>query len=269
MSKDRGFLTEVDREYLRGEKEYTGDNAKQMRYQRRQSIRERTANAFRDFALLYLDLPAEEHEKVLKTIREREGYDWGGGRQGGDWLLNAPLQFLYLLFDGTDLDYGDFVERAAYLTELNRYGRHTAPSFELNEAPPVDDVKEVLTRIDNGEVEKLSWPQLVLFINLLRKTDQFDPGSVYEETNLAQMARGEVPFEMSRPDDEGQGADPEGREWLSDTELRTVLRSDRFDSEDIEQLREFLRANHDSHSEETAKDAEEIIQEMVDDIDDE
>jgi hypothetical protein len=75
---------------------------------------------------------------------------------------------------------------------------------------------------------------LVLFTNLLRKTDQFDPGKVLEQTNLQQMARGESPFESSRSDDEGRGSSAQGREWISDTELRAALRSDRFDADDIE-----------------------------------
>lgn len=267
MSGGKGFLTETDRKYLRGEKEYTGENAKQMRYQRRQSIRDRTANAFRDFALLYHDLPPEERRKVLATIRESEGHEWGIAREGGDWLLTVAVQFIYLLLDDDKTDFANIVERAAYMAEMDLSGEHTAPSFEVNHAPPVDDVKAVLTRIDNGEVDKLSWPQLVLFTNLLRKTDQFDPGKVLEQTNLQQMARGESPFEPSRPDDEGQGERAQGREWISDTELRAALRSDRFDADDIEHLREFLRANYDPGGEGTEKDAEDVIQEMIDDVD--
>jgi len=34
----------------------------------------------------------------------------------------------------------DIVERAAYMAEMDFSGEHTAPSFEVNHAPPVDDV---------------------------------------------------------------------------------------------------------------------------------
>jgi hypothetical protein len=62
---ENGFLTERDRQFLTGEKEYTGENAKQMRYQARRAIRERTRAAFDDFALLCDVLEDQEWGKIF------------------------------------------------------------------------------------------------------------------------------------------------------------------------------------------------------------
>jgi hypothetical protein len=65
MSDEKGFLTDTDRAFLTGEKEYTGENAKQLRYQRRQAIAERTRQAFHDFGLLYDVLDEHERDRIF------------------------------------------------------------------------------------------------------------------------------------------------------------------------------------------------------------
>lgn len=65
MSEKSGFLTPTDREFLRGEKEYHGEHAKQNRYQRRQGIAERTRAAFEDFALLFDTLDEHERNRIF------------------------------------------------------------------------------------------------------------------------------------------------------------------------------------------------------------
>ncbi|PHQ45131.1 hypothetical protein DJ68_14615 [Halorubrum sp. C3] len=62
MSDENGFLTDIDKEFLRGEKEYA---SKQGRYDRRRAIRERTREAFRDFQLLRDTLDREERDKIF------------------------------------------------------------------------------------------------------------------------------------------------------------------------------------------------------------
>ena len=47
------MLTKTQRAFLKGEKEYTGEHAKQQRYQRRQAIKERVENTLQDFRLLF------------------------------------------------------------------------------------------------------------------------------------------------------------------------------------------------------------------------
>lgn len=61
------MLTETDRQFLKGKKEYTGENAKQMRYERRTAIRERVRQSLKDFSTLFDNLDAEEAGKILKA----------------------------------------------------------------------------------------------------------------------------------------------------------------------------------------------------------
>lgn len=65
MSDTSGFLTQTDRRFLRGEKKYTGEHAKQNRYQRRKAIAERTRKAFADFALLHAELDRHERNRIF------------------------------------------------------------------------------------------------------------------------------------------------------------------------------------------------------------
>ena len=59
---ENGFLTDVDKQYLRGEKEY---KSKQGRYDRRRAIAERTRQAFQDFALLCNELDENERNRIF------------------------------------------------------------------------------------------------------------------------------------------------------------------------------------------------------------
>jgi hypothetical protein len=61
-SEENGFLTDVDKQFLRGEKEYESN---QGRYDRRRAIAKRTRQAFHDFALLYEVLDEHERDRSL------------------------------------------------------------------------------------------------------------------------------------------------------------------------------------------------------------
>ncbi|KOX94212.1 hypothetical protein [Halorubrum tropicale] len=89
MADAHGFLTDVDKEFLRGEKEYS---SKQGRYDRRRAIRERTREAFRDFQLLQELLDTEERDKIFDPPTE--------DRVG---MLNAmtdTIAFMYHALEG-------------------------------------------------------------------------------------------------------------------------------------------------------------------------
>lgn len=123
MADQKGFLTEADREFLRGEREYTGENAKQMRYQRRQSIRERTRGAFRDFALLHDELDKTERNKIFDPPGEEVSP-----------LLTALQKTIALLYHSLEGDVDD----------PGVHSRSFSYSF--------DDILEV--GIKNGEAER-------------------------------------------------------------------------------------------------------------------
>lgn len=102
MGDNKGFLTPADREFLRGEKEFSGDNAKQMRYQRRRSIRDRTRDAFRDFSLLFETLDDDELETIAEQSEMRGGGRAMGGPRPPDPSVTDTLAFIYLLHEGQE-----------------------------------------------------------------------------------------------------------------------------------------------------------------------
>lgn len=65
--RKNAMLTTEDRRWLRGEKRYEGEHAKQQRYQRRRDIRERVYNSLLDFSVLFEHLEEAEREKLFGT----------------------------------------------------------------------------------------------------------------------------------------------------------------------------------------------------------
>ena len=68
------MLTTEDRRWLREEKVYDGQHAKQQRYQRRRDIRERVYNSMLDFSILLEELNDDEWREIFGDITD-------GGRQ--------------------------------------------------------------------------------------------------------------------------------------------------------------------------------------------
>lgn len=106
MSDERGFLTRTDREFLTGEHEYTGDSAKQQRYQRREAIAERTRQALLDFRLLRNTLDAHERARVFEL---NSGWDHDKAVKYYRMLPHV-IAFMYLAFEGE----ADNVQEAAH-----------------------------------------------------------------------------------------------------------------------------------------------------------
>lgn len=63
MKQKRGILTEADREFLAGRKDY---DSPQARYQRRKAIRDRTRRGIRDFTFLYEHLSGEDRRRMFE-----------------------------------------------------------------------------------------------------------------------------------------------------------------------------------------------------------
>ena len=97
MSGEKGFLTNVDREFLTGEKEYSGENAKQQRYERREAIAARARQAFRDFALLYDAVDQHERDRIFDVGDDMHDHDAVNEFHGA---LVDTLAFMYLSLEG-------------------------------------------------------------------------------------------------------------------------------------------------------------------------
>lgn len=97
MSDEKGFLTKVDREFLTGEREYTGDNAKQQRYERREAIAARARQAFRDFELLFDELDEQERNRIFDVGDAFTDHE--ATNEFHDALVDT-LAFMYLSLEG-------------------------------------------------------------------------------------------------------------------------------------------------------------------------
>lgn len=173
---ENGFLTERDRKFLRGEKEYTGENAKQMRYQARRAIRERTRAAFRDFSLLYATLDENERKKIFNVADDPLDVDGGLTRETRDGITDT-LAFLYLSLTGevgeefsrlTQPGVPDFesaLERAISQAEHDRRPDHNGPGPFVSTELTVDvdtevDVAAAAEKLARGDTWRLSEAEL-------------------------------------------------------------------------------------------------------------
>jgi len=113
MSDETGFLTDVDKEFLRGEKEY---DSKQGRYGRRRAIRERTRQVFYDFQLLHntldeaelnkiFDPPVDEISELMRAMIESVAFlyhalEGDSGSNAVDWERTFRYPFSQVLEAG-------------------------------------------------------------------------------------------------------------------------------------------------------------------------
>jgi hypothetical protein len=151
MREHKGFLTDTDKAFLRGETEYTGDNDAQMRYQRRRAIRERTRNACRDFSLLLDELDPEEVAKLLPFSDDTQ--DTEGVYSG---MADALALFFVSFFDREEVsDVGaremvDMVVKQGVEQALEARGREleSYQSIRFNEQVPMEELRR---RFSTGE----------------------------------------------------------------------------------------------------------------------
>ena len=94
MGQKKGLLTEQDKEFLIGELEYTGDHARQQRYQRREDIARRIRFGFEDFAFLFEHMDETDRKRIFDVDVP---YD---ARLQDD--LIETVAFLYLALEGKD-----------------------------------------------------------------------------------------------------------------------------------------------------------------------
>lgn len=99
MPTPQGFLTESDREFLRGKTEFEGENADQQRVQKRYRLRKRIRQSFIDFQDLFAMLSDDDRNLIFDDLREDEE------------LLNGITAMLAFTYWVTELDQGVDFER--------------------------------------------------------------------------------------------------------------------------------------------------------------
>lgn len=163
MGENNGFLTSTDKEFLQADGEYyTGENAKQSRYERRKAIAERARQAFHDFRLLYETLDEDERNRIFdiepqgrRSINGERTYPSPAHPFYKD--LIGSVAFLYLALEGElgssltrerwfSISFERVLQQAIKAGEQKRYGRQVI--VEVGEL----DV-DVRTDIDAGTTE--------------------------------------------------------------------------------------------------------------------
>lgn len=164
------MLTKTQRAFLKGEKEYTGDHAKQQRYQRRKAIKERVENTLQDFALLF------------ETWNERGSGELFGedpGRGETSIGISALLGLLYL----ETADEGQF-EQLLY-RGVNRAEDRTHPErgltkveFNVSRMPRVDMEDAINRYRKRGDLSDMSPYELASVAEVLRREDHVEGGGL-------------------------------------------------------------------------------------------
>lgn len=144
--RPRGILSNTDREYLCGLREYSHD---QSELNRRQAIRERTINALRDFHLLWLLLDDAEWDKIVEAFDPDEL----------NHTFSAMLAFMYL---GIGQDTGrmeEIIQRGIFLgANYDTTGRWSGKanevdvSIDIEYSPNVDALYEQLREGESSEL---------------------------------------------------------------------------------------------------------------------
>lgn len=91
------MLTQNQRDFIRGDKAYEGDTAKQQRYQMRERIRRRVRDTLQDFALLYEYTDERERNAIFDVGESHADMDAVTDFQEA---LAATIAFLYRSLEG-------------------------------------------------------------------------------------------------------------------------------------------------------------------------
>jgi hypothetical protein len=138
-SRDRGILTEADRKYLRGDREFASVQAERNA---RARIRERIYESIRDVELLVEHLDERDRTLVFeKRFGEIDGTD------AFDAVVSA-VAFLYMGVDDTDLDFEDVLTEAINVAEARR---DRAATVDLSVTYHALSADELLRRLRTGE----------------------------------------------------------------------------------------------------------------------
>lgn len=97
QERKSAMFTKPQREFLRGEREYTGDNAKSQRYEMRERIARRVRDTLLDFALLYEYADERERNRIFNV---GEGITDTAAQIELRESLVGTLAFLYRSLEG-------------------------------------------------------------------------------------------------------------------------------------------------------------------------
>lgn len=181
QTRDRGILTNTDRRFLTGDKEYTGDNAKQQRYQRRVAIRERVENGIRDLDFLARELDDVEVEKIAARMAQdfpEQSVMRGPG--GLDRSVTGAVAFLFRLFKEDIHAFEETVSEGVGRGMVQVTGDMWDVAVGIDVARTRSQ-NEIIEHLESGDAHVLSAREAQWALRQLAQGEELDPSLFRED----------------------------------------------------------------------------------------
>ena len=151
----RGILTKTDIGFLKSEDYYDGENARQMRYQRRSDIRSRIVSSISDFNIIRGYLSSEERDKIFAEP-ENNGAE---SQMEFEEALDALIGFIYLgcRSESNDLDFERIFEPAIIRAEEEYHRKYRDRPVDISVDIDIDvvgqytKISELARMLEEGE----------------------------------------------------------------------------------------------------------------------
>lgn len=145
--RPRGILSQVDREYLCGLKEYAHA---QTEANRKQDIRERIINGLKDFGLLWYSLESDELSTIFNEL----------GEESVDLCIEAMVAFAYRGLNQDRPRLEERIERGVLRgANLDKSGRRVGAAMTADVSINIDygpDVDNLYKQVQEGKADQLT-----------------------------------------------------------------------------------------------------------------
>lgn len=166
--RPRGILSHTDREYLFGLRDYEHP---QSESNRKQKIRERVKNAFKDFSHLSAFLGSNEQQKVFRELEENTELEL---------YLEEMISFLYLGICQDKDRFEKIIENGVYsAANKNQEDRWSGPATNVETSIQIDyqpDVDGPYQKLEEGKGQELTPAE----IGVLVRAGKLDPKDLGE-----------------------------------------------------------------------------------------
>jgi len=146
--RPRGILSDTDREYLCGLRDY---KHKQTESNRKQDIRERVINALHDFVLLSLLLDEREQTKIFEEEIKEDDLNM---------FLESMITFIYTGLNQDKDRFEKIIEKGTYFgANIDQSGRWVGEAVNVDASVDIEynpDVEKLYKRLRQGDGDQLS-----------------------------------------------------------------------------------------------------------------
>lgn len=176
--RPRGILSQTDREYLCGQKEY---KHAQSEANRRQKIRERISNGLQDFSMIWWLLNADERDQIFDEMDSETLFE----------CLSGMIAFSYLGLGKDDDRLEEVVNRGVYLgANYDPTDRSMGKATDVNTSIDIEydpDIDELYERLQNGQGDQLTPAEIGVLVRE-GKLEQSDLAQLQSEDEDSQVS---------------------------------------------------------------------------------